>query len=86
MSSIDAIKPLKQQQQENPYGDNLKKKVGAPSSAGFKQPPPATQSMSVLKTNTQRVVNQMNTIQVNVTKSVLQKTPTRVLARSDTQT
>ena len=86
MSSIDAIKPLKQQQQENPYGDNLKKKVVAPSSAGFKQPPPATQSMSVLKTNTQRVVNQMNTIQVNVTKSVLQKTPTRVLARSDTQT
>jgi len=41
----------------------------------------------VLKTNTQRVVNQMNTIQVNVTKSALQKTPTRVLARSDsTQT
>jgi hypothetical protein len=43
-------------------------------------------SLSVLKTNTQRVVNQMNTIQVNVTKSALQKTPTRVLARSDSTT
>ena len=56
MSSIDAIKPVKQQYTENPYSDNMKKK----------QP-----SLSVLKTNTQRVVNQMNTIQVNVTKPAL---------------
>ena len=82
MSSIDAIKPVKLHQQENPYGDNLKKKD---SSTGIKQQY-ANQSLSVLKTNTQRVVNKMNTVQVNVTKSALQKTPTRVLARSDTQT
>jgi hypothetical protein len=53
MSSIDAIKPVKLQQQENPYGDNLKKKD---NSAGIKQQH-ANQSLSVLKTNTQRVVN-----------------------------
>ncbi len=67
MSSIDVIKPVKQSQQENPYGDNLKKKTASSKLN------PATQSssLSVLKTNTSRVVNQMNTIQVNVTKSAL---------------
>jgi hypothetical protein len=57
MSSIDIIKPVKQQLQENPYSDHMKKK-----STGLNSKQPATQSLSVLKTNTSRVVNQMNTI------------------------
>ena len=53
MSSIEIMKPVKQSQENNPYGEaNPKKKLVKGQNT----------SLSVLKTNTSRVVNQMNTI------------------------